>query len=360
MTYPWLRIDLDMIEHNSRTLVALCGKQGITVTGVTKAVCGNPEVANAMLRGGVASIADSRLENIHRMQAAGVAAAFMLLWLPPLTGADIVVETAGLSLNSELCVLEALSAAAARRGLRHDVILMLDLGDLREGILPADLMPFVQQAVGLPGVRIVGIGTNLACFSGVPPGTANMRLLAQLADAIEQRFGISLQWVSGINSSGLGLLSAGHMPARINHARLGESILLGRETLHRRPWPGTFQDAFLLHAEVLELKRKPSLPAGERCEDAFGQHPLFEDRGEIKRALLNIGREDVDIAGIQPTDARLRVIGASSGYLALDAGAAGDDVRVGSEIAFTLNYAALVATMTSEYVKKRLISGNVN
>jgi len=352
MTYPWLRIDLDKIEHNSRTLVALCSEHGIAVSGVTKATCGNPDVANAMLRGGVSSIADSRLENIHRLQAAGVDTSYTLLRLPPLSGVDSVVATVGLSLNSELCVLQALSVAATRLGVQHDVILMVDLGDLREGIWPDDLMPVVDEAIQLAGIRIVGIGANLACFSGVVPSESSMTRLVELADALEQRCHVTLQWVSGVNSSGLDLIASGHMPRRINHARLGEAILLGRETVHRRPWPDTFQDAFVLHAEVLELKNKPSLPIGERSEDAFGHHPAFEDRGLIKRALLNVGREDVDVAGITPIDSRLRVIGASSGYLAVDATAAGDDIRVGSEVAFALNYSALVAAMTSAYVKK--------
>ena len=69
--YPYITIDLGKIEHNTRTIVALCKKHNIEVTGVTKVTCGHPEVAKAMLRGGVASIADSRLENIQRMRIGG-------------------------------------------------------------------------------------------------------------------------------------------------------------------------------------------------------------------------------------------------------------------------------------------------
>jgi len=352
MTGPWLRIDPGKIEHNSRTLVELCARHGIAVTGVTKATCGNPEVAKAMLRGGVCSIADSRLQNIHRLKSAGIDTRFMLLRLPPLSGTESVVESVDISLNSELSVLQGLSAAAGKRGVQHEVIIMIDLGDLREGILPDDLMPFVQQATRLTGIRIAGIGANLSCFSGVIPDEHNMNRLAGLGDALEQNTGLKLKWISGANSSGLELIASGRMPTRINHARIGEAILLGRETVHRGPWPGTFQDAFVLHAEVLELRNKPSLPIGTRSEDAFGKHPQFEDRGEISRALLNIGREDIDVEGITPVDARFRILGASSDYLAVDVSAAGDDIHVGDQLAFCLNYSALLAAMTSEYVKK--------
>ena len=360
MTYPYLTIDLDKIEHNARTIVDLCNEHAIEVTGVTKVTCGDPEVARAMLRGGVSSIADSRLENIHRLKAAGIETSSMLLRLPPLSAVDEVVELVDVSLNSELTVLEALSDAATRRGKIHDVILMVDLGDLREGIWPADLVPFVREALKLPGIHIRGLGTNLACFGGVVPNKDNMNELVELAADIEKTFDHTISTISGFNSSGLELIATGRMPKRINHARIGEAILLGRETVHRNPWPDTYQDAFVLHAEVLELKKKPSTPVGERSEDAFGRLPDFEERGDIVRALLNIGREDVDVDGIMPLDSRITVLGASSGYLIVDVTRAKDDLHVGDELGFSVNYSALLAAMTSAYVKKRHVREGIS
>jgi len=350
---PYLLIDLDKLEHNTRTIVDQCQAHGIEVTGVTKCVCGHPKVAQAMLRGGVSSIADSRMKNIQRLKAAGIDTDYMLLRLPPLSRVDEVVQLVGLSLNSELSVLKALSEAAQRQGKTHDVILMLDLGDLREGIWPDNLVSLVEEALKIPNIQIKGIGANLACFGGVVPSADNMNHLVELAAEIEQAFGLSLKWVSGINSSGLDLIALDQMPSRVNHARIGEAILLGCETTERRPWPGTYQDAFVLHAEVLELKNKPSVPIGQCSEDAFGKRPIFEDRGMMTRALLNVGWEDVDVEGVMPLDPRVTILGASSGYLAVDVTAVGDNIRVGNELAFTLNYSALLAAMTSEYVTKR-------
>ena len=112
MTTPRLVIDVDKIEHNTRTIVALCDQHGIEVTGVTKVTCGHPEVARAMLRGGVSSIADSRLENIQRLIEAGVDTEFMLLRLPALSRVDEVVDSVAVSMNSELAVLEALDSVS--------------------------------------------------------------------------------------------------------------------------------------------------------------------------------------------------------------------------------------------------------
>lgn len=352
MRAPYLTIDLDKIEHNARTVVALCARHGLAVTGVTKVTCGHPDVARAMLRGGVSSIGESHLESIARLRAAGVRTSYLLLQLPPPSGVDEVVATADVSLNSELSVLEGLSAAARRRGHIHEVLLMVDLGDLREGIWPDDLVPFVRQALRLPGLHIRGLGTNLACFGGVAPSPDNMGQLVELGREIETTLGVTLEWISGANSSGLDLIAAGAMPGRVNHARIGEGILLGRETVHRRPWPGTFQDAFVLYAEVVELRRKPSMPVGERGEDAFGALPAFEDRGEILRALVNVGREDVDVAAITPLDPGITILGGSSDYLVLDVTGIRRPLRVGDILGFSPQYGALLASMTSEHVQK--------
>jgi predicted amino acid racemase len=352
MDSPILQIDLDKLEHNARAITDLCGRHGITVSGVTKAVCGDPQIAAAMRRGGVSGLADSRLENLHRLRQAGMAGPLMQLRLPTLSRVDAVVEHCDTSLNTEPAVLEALSAAAQRLNRVHDVILMVELGDLREGLGPDELLPTVEHATRLAGIRVVGLGTNLSCLSGVVPSAANMQQLVELAQAVEQHCRITLRWISGINSSGLDLLAAGQMPARVNHARIGEAILLGRETTARRPWPGTLQDAFELQGEILELRRKPSCPAGERSEDAFGRHPAPENHGRILHALVNLGRQDVDIDGIHPLDPRLQILGASSDYLVLDVSAAEGELRVGDSLAFALNYSALLAAMTSPYVAK--------
>lgn len=356
-SYPYITIDLDKIEHNARTIVALCKQHDIEVTGVTKVTCGHPEVARAMLRGGVASIADSRLENIQRLRDAGIQASFMLLRVPAQSTVDKVVELSDVSLNSELSVLEGLSKAAEQRKIIHNVIIMVDLGDLREGIWPDELVAFIREAIKLPGINIKGLGTNLACFSGIAPSPDNMNQLVELANAVESTFNINLVWLSGINSSGLELITSELMPKRINHARIGEAILLGRETLYRRPWPDTHQDAFVLYAEVLERKHKPSAPVGKRSEDAFGKQAAFEDRGMIDRILVNVGREDIDVDGITPLDSRLKVLGASSGYLVIDGSDAKGAYSVGDEVSLSLNYSALLTAMTSKYVKKQPIGG---
>ncbi len=337
-------------------MTTLCAEHGISVTGVTKATCGMPQVARAMLDGGVNAIGESRLENIHRLRAGGILAPIVLLRIPPLSGAGEIVASVDRSLNSEVSVVQSLARAAENLGRLHEVILMVDLGDLREGLWPDDLLPAARGIAELPGVRIAGIGTNLSCYGGIMPTEKNMRALVDHAHRVEDALGFKLDLISGGNSSSLPLVAAGKMPSEVNHLRIGEAILLGRETIERRPWPGTMQDAFVVAAEIIELKRKPSVPIGESGQDAFGGKPRFTDRGERLRAILNIGREDVDVSGLEPLTPGVTIVGASSDHLILDAGPAADEtgaLRLGDEVRFTPSYSALLAAMTSGYVEKR-------
>ncbi len=353
---PYVSIDLAKVEHNAHTIARLCASRGIAVAGVTKGACGLPRVARAMLRGGVSGLGESRLANVRRLAEGGVRARVMLLRPPALAEADAAVAHTDISLNSELAVIEALHAAARRRGRVHEVVVMVDLGDLREGVWPEDLVAFVRRVLELRGVRLAGIGTNLSCYGGVVPTAENMGRLVECALEIERTFGIELDLVSGGNSSSLPLIAAGAMPPRVNHVRIGEAILLGRETIRRTPWPHTHQDAFVLHAEVIERKRKPSVPLGERGEDAFGRRPEFVDRGERERAIVALGRADVAVEGIAPTDPRLVVLGASSDALIVDVTDAEPRVEVGDRIAFGVDYGGLLTAMASPYVDKRCIA----
>ena len=321
----------------------------MSVTGVTKATLGCPEIAVELLGAGVTAIGESRIENIEAMRRAGVTAPMTLIRSPMLSQAARVVEHAELSLNTELDVLDRLSTFAQVQRRRHGVILMVELGDLREGILPRDLESVVRQTLRFPNLDLRGIGTNLACQSGVTPDDRNMAELSSLASSLESKLGITLDIVSGGNSANLDWALAAADVGRINDLRLGESILLGCEPLRRRPIDGLHTDAFTLVAEVIEAKSKPTRPWGEINQTAFGPQPLQPDRGSIVRTILALGRQDVDPAGLTGPDG-MEILGASSDHLVVDAGAAAP--KVGAEVRFQLDYSALLRAMTSPFVTR--------
>ena len=353
MPAPRLEIRLDRIEHNTRTLVDRLQRLGISVTGVTKATLGAPAVARAMLRGGVVGLGDSRIENIERLRAGGVGATMTLIRSPMLSQVERVVAHADVSLNSEPAVIEALGAAAVAQGLTHAVVLMVELGDLREGIMPGDLPDVVAHTLRVPGIELRGIGTNLACQSGATPDERNMGALGALVASIESSFGIEVGVVSGGNSANLDWAFGGADPGRIDDLRLGESILLGCEPLRRTPIVGLHTDAMTLVGEVIESKVKPSRAWGEINETAFGaaRPDTGTDTGTTRRVIVALGRQDTDPDGLTPPDG-MTILGASSDHLVLDVGAA--DCPIGAALRFGVNYAALLRSATSPFVMTAL------
>ena len=197
---PRIEISLPKIRDNARMLCELYGQKGISIMGVSKAVLGEPSIIKAMVQGGVGFIADSRIENIEKMKAAGISTQFVLL-RTPLSQAESVVRSADISLNTELDTLKELSYYAKASNKNHQVIVMVELGDLREGVLPVDLSEFIRQTISLSHIKIVGIGCNLACYGGVKPSDKNMYKLSELFDIIEKECHLGLTIISGGNSA---------------------------------------------------------------------------------------------------------------------------------------------------------------
>jgi predicted amino acid racemase len=345
VTAPRIAADLDKIEHNTRVLVERLAPAGIRVTGVTKAVLGSPAVGAAMLRGGARGLGDSRVPNLDRLAATGPSRT--LIRSPMLSQVDRVVAVADVSLNTGAVVLAALDRAALRQGRTHGVVLMVELGDLREGIAADDVPEAVRAVLHHPSLRLVGLGGNLACQNGVVPDDRNMGVLSGLADAAEARHGIALDVVSGGNSANLGW--ALHTPdaGRIDDLRLGEAVLLGVDPLHRTPVPGLHTDAFTLTAEVIEVAVKPVQPWGDRAQAAFGEAPARTGRGTVRQAILALGHQDVALDGLQPP-AGVTVLGMSSDHLVVDLG--DHAVSAGDEMDFGVGYGALLRAATSPFV----------
>ena len=349
MPAPRLEIDHAKISHNTRTLVERLARRGISVTGVTKATLGSVKIAAALLQAGVRTLGDSRIENIEAMRLGQITAPMTLIRSPMLSQTERVVACVDVSFNTEIEVIRRLSLEAQKIHRMHGVILMVELGDLREGIMPDDLLETVRETLRLPNIVLKGIGTNLACRCGVSPDARNMAELSTLADLIEATFDLQLEIVSGGNSANLEWALSGADTGRINNLRLGEALLLGCETLHRQPINGLFTDAFTLVAEVIESRVKPSQPSGTIAQTAFGKAAPVIDRGLVKQSILAIGRQDIDPHGLLPPDG-IEIMGTSSDHLVLVSDNC--DLPVGSEVSFQVNYSALVHAMTSPFVAK--------
>ena len=271
MGTPRLEIYVDRIETNARAVIGLCRAHGIQVACVTKVMSAHPAVLRALESAGADMIADSRIPNLQSIANIGSKLPTMLLRSATPSRVVDVVRCADYSLNSSAETMELLSRAARLVNRVHKVIVMVDLGDLREGIWPDRVASVIRDSLSLRGIEIVGLGANLACYGGVIPTTENMQMLVDIRDACRKATGLPLDLISGGNSSNLPLLVSGGMPPEINHLRIGEAITLGRNVTRPQPWPGTRQDTVRVVAEVVEVERKPSIPIGVRGQDAFGE-----------------------------------------------------------------------------------------
>jgi predicted amino acid racemase len=330
MNYPQLRIRLQKIKENARMLLEKCASSGIGVFLVAKVLAGDRRIVEEIAGLGFTHLADSRIENL--IAFADIPLPKVLLRLPMASEADLVVRHADISLNSELETIKILDRKAGEQNRTHGVILMFDLGDLREGIFFRDpYLPLVRETLGLQNVRLVGIGTNLVAIK----------------ERIEEEFSIRLSLVSGGNSSTLHLLP--DLPSGINNLRIGEALFLGRETAFGRILPGLHPDCFELVAELIEVKTKPSYPIGPIGMDSFGRVPDIKDKGLMKRGILAVGKQDAALEDLAPLDEGVEILGGSSDHLLVELKG---DFRPGDKLRFAPNYPGLLRLMTSKYVKK--------
>ena len=353
--YPQLEFDLALLRSNADAVISRCRGMGIRVCGVVKGVDGLPEAARVLRAAGAAELGTSRLEQVAKCRAAGVPGPWLLIRIPGLTELPDVVALCETSLQSEWPTLLALEEECLRQNKTHRVIVMTDLGDLREGFWDKDELVDVCERVEreLPHVQLAGIGVNLTCYGSTKPTPEKMNELVGLARQVEQRIGRKLEIVSGGATSSFTLVHWGTMPAGVNHLRIGEAILLGKDLQVDwgiRDMDYLRMDALTLRAEVVEVKDKPTYPIGEFAIDAFGRKPVYEDRGIRRRAILALGRADVgELESLIPREPGLTVIGGSSDHCIVDVEDCPRRLQVGDIVEFSLCYShMLYATARSD------------
>jgi len=345
--YPRLEINLEHLKCNVATIVEKCGSYGIQVMGVIKGATGIPEVVKAFDQGGAAMIASSRLEQLEAAVDAGISKPMALIRIPMLSEVEDVIRITDMSLNSELEVIKALNEEAKKQGKLHKVILMAEMGDLREGYWDRDELIEVAEYIEnkLINIQLVGIGTNVGCYGAILPTRDKLTELVELAEKVEERLGRQLEYIAGGATASLMRIWDGDIPERINLLRIGEGILLSMDMdrFYKYDVSCMYRDVFRLKAEVIEVKNKPTHPIGTIAVDAFGHTPEYVDRGIRKRALLAVGKVDYgDPEELIPLEEGIEILGASSDHTIVDVEDAARDYKVGDIMTFDICYATLV------------------
>jgi len=346
MSYPCLKIYLDKISCNSRVINMQCSKLGISVVGVTKCVLGDVKIAEAMRKSGITIFGDSRLENLERLREFyGQEQPLMMLRSPMLSEIERLVEVCNISLNTQLKTIEMIENTCREKGIGHHIIVMVETDDRREGLLPEDVVGFCKYIVqNYKAVKLYGLGTNARCVEKNGPNPESLKILLDLKQKIIKDTGINIPIISGGNSSSWSLIEKEIIPGGVNQVRIGEAILLGHETVGYKPIKGAFTDAFLLEAQIIEVKRR---------------------NGRVYEIILALGLQDVNSSNISCCDSDLYIIGQSSDHTILGIKKAksrkNEDnylkLETGEIVSFNLNYFGLLSCMTSPFVKKRYIEG---
>lgn len=351
--FPLVRIYKERLKHNAQAALALTGQAGITLVAVTKLFQGDPIIAQILVDAGITVLGDSRMQNLMKLK--DIRAEKLLTRIPMISEIDQLVVYADISLNSELETIRRISEYCIAHGTRHKIILMLDMGDRREGILEKDLDHYVSEILELQGVELVGIGVNFGCYGGIIPDRAVMERFTSYIPYLEETCHLKLDHISGGNSLTLHMIWEETLPEGITHLRIGQAINLGVEDKYGTVIEGFVPDCYTLHAEVIEKKTKSSVPVGEVGIDAFGNVPVFEDRGDIERLILGIGKQDVLFDGLTPMDPDIRILGGSSDHMILDVTACTKQYEIGDVIDFSMNYTSILSALNSDYVYKQII-----
>lgn len=333
---PRLEISLAKIRSNAEIAVDLCRLHGIEVVGITKGTGGEPQVARAMLGAGIRILGDAHVQNLQKLVGSGVDAPLQLIRSPMMSQAEITVDLASVSLNTDLSTIKMLGEVASRKQRKHRVILMMEIGDHREGLTEKQMVEMVRTLTEVPGVEVSGVGGTLGCLTLSYPVPGQIEHLVRVAHQVEQLLGVKRLDVSLGGSSVLPLMMQKAMPPGVTHLRVGEAILLGYDAISD-VIPHTVHDAFQLVAEVIEVQ-----PASHQ-----GQ-----------RAIVAIGFQDVEASGLTPQLPQVKIEGATSDHLFLRSIDPGLAFKAGQEVRFLPTYHALVQLCTSPYVSKDYIGSH--
>ena len=353
-----LIIDLSKLKHNLKVIQALCVRHRLELLAVAKGCNGYSPVIKVFQACEAGGVGFSRIADATKA-ASVLARCPCFVSIPSPEQAAAIVQHFGSSLHSELITIQALAHAAKRASRSHGIILMVDIGDVREGVMPEDVLQTVRAVLEMrsPFLELWGIGATLGCCSGTLPDAQNLGLLQELAIETERCTGHGIKTLSLGGSVVIPWIEKGLLPSRINQVRIGEAILLGTIPALDQRHEALSQDVFILRGTVLEAKEKPSLPPGRQGRDVFGQQQTFTDRGHRLRCILDFGILDTYPKGLTPVMEGLEFINSNSDYTIVDATETDQKWKPGDTMEFYLSYQALIRAFHACHLRINVTNG---
>ncbi len=349
-------IHLDKIRHNFAFIRKICRKSGLQPVWITKGCQAYPGILDLLSENGREMIGDVRPANLERARSL-FPGKLMMAQLPDRSRVSDALSCSDIWLVSNPVHAQTIAAAAVRRGKQQELVLMVDVGNRREGLMPDRVSAAAEAIHAIEGVSLVGLGTSVGCYGGYRAGIADMQRFVTIAQKSEADLNCRFDVLSaGSGTMLLELAAQGKMPERINQLRIGAAVFVGEIPPTRTAIPGLFQDAFIFQAEVLETALKPSIPACCTGIDAFGKKVVFEDLGPRQLTILNFGLLDVDSYDLTPLTAGLRIVGATSNYTICDTTECDTQPDIGDTLDFRMAYSSMARAMASGDVTKVAVS----
>lgn len=355
----YIELYRDNLKQNFEYLQKLFKEEEKEWAVVSKILCGHETYLKELISLGLTEICDARISNLKRIKELDPRIETVYIKPPAKDQIKELVQFADASFNTEYKTIKWISDEAVKQNKFHKIIIMIELGDLREGIMGEDLIDFYADVFDLPNIEITGIGTNLNCVSGVYPSEDKLIQLSLYEQLIEAKFNRQIPWVSGGTSIVLPLLLKKQVPKAINHFRIGETLFFGKDLWTEETIEGMSNDVFHLHAQIIEITKKPKVPIGYMATNPSGETATFDesDFGETSlRILLDIGVLDVsDVQFLIPDDQNLQTVAGSSDMIVLEIKNGLSKYKVGDFVSFKLKYMGALRILNSDYIEKRVV-----
>ncbi len=360
-----LVINTKKIQNNIKVLSTYFEEHNIEWSLVTKVFSGDKEFLKKVLTDDVIeninSIGDSRLTSLKNLKEVNPNMRTIYIKPPAKVYVDEVVKYADISLNSSYNTIKALNAAAKKNGIVHEIIIMVELGELREGVQRSELMDFCEKVFELSNINVIGIGSNLGCMYGVEPSYDKLLQLSLYEELISAKFNRDLKLVSGGTSITLPLIENKTIPKDINHFRVGEAAFFGISPLNNEQFMDLSIDTFEFRANIIELEEKKIVPEGVISDGNIGHSAEFneEDQSETSiKAILDFGLLDVEKDDIESIDNDLKFVGITSDMLVVDIGnnktkEGKKKYSIGDKIKFKPNYMGVARLLNSKFIEKK-------
>jgi predicted amino acid racemase len=354
----FITLNRKKLQHNYQVLNAQFDKKHIEWAVVTKLLCGVELYLKEVLELGIKEVCDARISNLRKIKELRPDLQTVYIKPPAKRAIKEVIRYADASFNTELETIKLLSKEAQRQDKLHKIIIMIELGDLREGVMGAELMDFYGDIFELPNIKVTGIGSNLNCLHGVMPSADKLIQLSLYKQLIEAKFNVEIPWVTGGTTVVIPLIAMHQLPAGINHFRVGEALYFGADLVNGGTLPNMHHDVFKLYAEIIEITEKPKVPTGQMEANPSGETFQINEADLGKkshRAILDLGLLDINSDYLLPKDTSMEFVGASSDMLVVDIDNNEQNYKVGDLLEFDLKYMGALRLLNSDYIEKKVV-----